>query len=164
MENVFRPELGAGLEGLPELLGRCGATARAEVFGRVAHQPGERGQCRDHVLRIGTAPPRGSRCAKPHVPEASKSFHGLAIGSGRSAFSRVRNWGGRRRSLLSYEEEVEFLNPGKVGKKFRVTWKVVEEYEKRDKLYTVIEGLIVDEDGREILRRKTHGVIAKGQK
>ena len=62
------------------------------------------------------------------------------------------------------KEEVEFLNPGRVGKQFRVTWKVVEEYEKRDKLYTVIEALIVDEDGREILRRKTHGVIAKGQK
>jgi hypothetical protein len=52
------------------------------------------------------------------------------------------------------KEEVEFLNP----------WRVVEEYEKRDKLYTVVEALIVDEDGREILRRKTHGVIAKGQK
>jgi len=62
------------------------------------------------------------------------------------------------------KEEVEFLNPGRVGKQFKVTWKVVEEYEKRDKLYTVIEALIVDEDGREILRRKTHGVIAKGQK
>ncbi len=62
------------------------------------------------------------------------------------------------------KEEVEFLNPGRVGKQFRVTWKVVEEYEKREKLYTVIETLIVDEDGREILRRKTHGVIAKGQK
>ena len=62
------------------------------------------------------------------------------------------------------KEEVEFLNPGRVGKQFRVTWKVVEEYEKRDKLYTVIEALIVDEDGREIMRRRTHGVIAKGQK
>jgi len=41
---------------------------------------------------------------------------------------------------------------------------VVEEYEKRDKLYTVIEALIVDEDGREIMRRRTHGVITKGQK
>jgi thymidylate synthase len=62
------------------------------------------------------------------------------------------------------KEEVEFLNPGRVGKKFRVTWRVVEEYEKRDKLYTVIEALIVDEDRREIMRRRTHGVITKGQK
>jgi hypothetical protein len=62
------------------------------------------------------------------------------------------------------KEEVQFLNPGRVGKKFGVTWRVVEEYEKRDKLYTVVEALIVDEDGKEILRRKTHGVIARGQK
>jgi hypothetical protein len=62
------------------------------------------------------------------------------------------------------KEEVDFLNPGRVGKQFRVTWRVVEEYEKRDKLYTVVEALIVDEDGREIMRRRTHGVIAKGQK
>jgi hypothetical protein len=41
---------------------------------------------------------------------------------------------------------------------------VVEEYEKRDKLYTVIEALIIDQDGVEIMRRKTHGVIMKGQK
>ncbi len=62
------------------------------------------------------------------------------------------------------KEEVEFLNPGRVGKEFSVTWKVVEEYEKRDKLYTVVEALIVDQDGVEIMRRKTHGVLAKGQK
>lgn len=62
------------------------------------------------------------------------------------------------------KEEVEFLHPGKVGKKFKVTWRVIEEYQKRDKLYTVIETVVVDEDGIEILRRRTHGVIAKGQK
>jgi hypothetical protein len=62
------------------------------------------------------------------------------------------------------KEEVEFLNPGRVGKEFRVTWKVVEEYEKRDKLYTVVEALIVDQDGIEIMRRRTYGVITKGQK
>jgi hypothetical protein len=62
------------------------------------------------------------------------------------------------------KEEVEFLNPARVGKQFRVTWKVVDEYEKRDKLYTVVEALIVDEDGIEIMRRRTHGVMAKGQK
>jgi len=62
------------------------------------------------------------------------------------------------------KEEVEFLNPARVGKQLRVTWRVVEEYEKRDKLYTVVEALIVDEDGQEIMRRRTHGVIAKGQR
>jgi transposase len=33
------------------------------------------------------------------------------IGSERGASPRARNWGGRRRSLLSYEEELEFLKP-----------------------------------------------------
>jgi transposase len=33
------------------------------------------------------------------------------IGIGRSPSPRARNWGGRRRSLLSYEEELEFLKP-----------------------------------------------------
>ena len=50
-------------------------------------------------------------------------------------------------------DEVEFLNPGKVGKKFRVTWKVVDVYEKRGRLYQVKEVLMADEDGVEILRR-----------
>ena len=58
-------------------------------------------------------------------------------------------------------EEVEFINPAKVGKRFRVTWKVLEEYEKRGRRYTVFEALIVDEDGLEILRRKTHGLLVK---
>jgi len=52
------------------------------------------------------------------------------------------------------KEEVEFVNPGRVGKKFRVTWKVVEYYEKRGRPYQVKEALIVDEDGLEILRRR----------
>jgi hypothetical protein len=58
-------------------------------------------------------------------------------------------------------EEVEFINPAKVGKRFKVTWKVLEEYEKRGRRYTVFEALVVDEDGLEILRRKTHGLLVK---
>ena len=52
------------------------------------------------------------------------------------------------------KEQVEYLNPGRVGKTFRVSWKVVDVYEKRGRLYQVKEALIVDEDGVEILRRK----------
>ena len=52
------------------------------------------------------------------------------------------------------KEEVEYLNPGRVGKAFRVTWKVVDVYTKRGRPYQVKEALIVDEDGIEILRRK----------
>lgn len=52
------------------------------------------------------------------------------------------------------KEEVEFINPARVGKKFRVTWKVVDYYEKRGRPFQVKEALIVDEEGIQILRRK----------
>lgn len=51
------------------------------------------------------------------------------------------------------KEEVEYLNPGRVGKSFTVHWKVVDTYEKRGRPYQVKETLIVDEDGIEILKR-----------
>ena len=56
-------------------------------------------------------------------------------------------------AAIHAKEEVEFLNPGRVGKTFRVSWKVVDMYEKRVRPYQVKEALIVDEDGVEILRR-----------
>ena len=52
------------------------------------------------------------------------------------------------------KEEVEYLNPGRVGKTFTIYWKVVDTYEKRGRPCQVKETLIVDEDGIEILRRK----------
>ena len=51
------------------------------------------------------------------------------------------------------KEEVEYLNPGRVGKSFTVHWKVVDVYEKRGRSYQVKETLVVDEDGIEILKR-----------
>lgn len=51
-------------------------------------------------------------------------------------------------------EETEFLNPGRVGKKFRINWKVVEAYEKRGKPWHVLEITITDEDNIIIMRRK----------
>src|SRR4030042_5129005 len=51
------------------------------------------------------------------------------------------------------KEEVEYLNPGRVGKSFTVYWKVVDTYEKRGRPYQVKETLIVDEDGVKILKR-----------
>ena len=65
-------------------------------------------------------------------------------------------------SAVHAKEEVEFLNPGKVGKTFKVTWKVIDAYEKRGKSYSVTEALVVDEDGLEIMRRRTHGLLLKG--
>ena len=52
------------------------------------------------------------------------------------------------------KEQIEYINPGRVGKTFRVHWKVVDVYEKRGRPYQVKEALIVDEDGVEILRRR----------
>lgn len=52
------------------------------------------------------------------------------------------------------KEEVEYLNPGRVGKTFWVCWKVVDVYEKRGRQYQIKEVLITDEDGTEILRRR----------
>ena len=57
-------------------------------------------------------------------------------------------------ATIHAKEEVEFLNPGRVNKTFRVTWKVVETYEKRGKPYQTKETLITDEDGVAILRRR----------
>ena len=65
-------------------------------------------------------------------------------------------------SAVHAKEEVEFLNPGRVGKTFKVTWKVIDAYEKRGKSYSVTAALVVDEDGLEILRRRTHGFLLKG--
>ena len=57
-------------------------------------------------------------------------------------------------AAIHAKEEVEYLNPGRVGKSFRVYWKVVDTYEKRGRPYQVKEVSVVDEDGVEILRRK----------
>ncbi len=51
-------------------------------------------------------------------------------------------------------EEIEFLNLGRVGKTFRVHWKVIDVYEKRGRRYQVKDVVVTDEDGMEILRRK----------
>jgi acyl dehydratase len=52
------------------------------------------------------------------------------------------------------KEEVEYMNPGRVGKKFVVTWKVLDYYQKRDRPFQTKEALIADEDGLRILRRR----------
>ena len=51
------------------------------------------------------------------------------------------------------KDEVEFLAPGRVGKTFRVNWKMLEKYMKRERRYWVIECTIVDEDGLAVLRK-----------
>ncbi|GAI66990.1 unnamed protein product [marine sediment metagenome] len=68
-----------------------------------------------------------------------------------------------RMAAVHAKEEVEFLNPGRVGKTFRVTWKVVEVYEKRGRSYQVKDAIITDEDGVEILRRKITDTYIAGE-
>jgi len=57
-------------------------------------------------------------------------------------------------------EETEYLNPAIVGKKIRITWKVIEAYQKRGRSWHVLDILIVDEDGIKILRRKMTNTYA----
>lgn len=63
-------------------------------------------------------------------------------------------------AAIHASEESSFINPGQVGKKFKVTWKVVDRYEKRGRLWQEIDTLIVDEDGTEILRRRIVSTFA----
>ena len=53
---------------------------------------------------------------------------------------------------LHAKQEFEYLNPPRLGKKVRVTAKIVDRYVKKDREYTVMESLSVDEDGVEIIR------------
>lgn len=62
------------------------------------------------------------------------------------------------------KEEVEYLNPGRVGKSFTAYWKVVDAYEKRGRPYQVKDTLIVDEDGVEILRRRITDTYIDGRR
>ena len=66
-------------------------------------------------------------------------------------------------STIHSKEEVEHINPGRVGKTFTVHWKVVDMYEKRSRPYQVKEVLIVDEDGVEILRRMVTDTFFTGR-
>jgi hypothetical protein len=59
-------------------------------------------------------------------------------------------------SILS-EATVSFLNPAYVGRRLRVSWRVVSEYEKRGRSYYVMEAMMHDDDdGRAVLRRELH--------
>ena len=61
------------------------------------------------------------------------------------------------------KDEIEYLNPGRVGKRFRISWKVVDTYTKRGRPYQVTEIWVVDEDGMEILRRRMNCTYMAGK-
>lgn len=56
-------------------------------------------------------------------------------------------------------EHVEFLNPARVGQKLRVTWRIAETYEKRERRYHRIKITIDADDGTPILRREMHDTV-----
>jgi hypothetical protein len=55
--------------------------------------------------------------------------------------------------------EVEFVNPGRVGQHFRVTWIFSNMYTHKEKLYGVVSAEIRNDDDKVVLRRHDHGVI-----
>ena len=65
-------------------------------------------------------------------------------------------------SALHTHDEVEYINPGRVGSTFSVTWKVIETYEKRGRPFQVIDTLMVDDSGNPILRRKSINTYISG--
>lgn len=56
-------------------------------------------------------------------------------------------------------QETEFINPMPLGKAVKVYSKIAEKYRKRDKGWIVIESLVIDQDGIEILRSRNHAMI-----
>ncbi|MFC1964502.1 MaoC family dehydratase N-terminal domain-containing protein [Chloroflexota bacterium] len=60
-------------------------------------------------------------------------------------------------------EEIEFHNPGRVGDTFRVTWKVIDVYEKRGRMYQVKEALIVNKKNLPIIKRKLTDTYISGK-
>ncbi len=57
-------------------------------------------------------------------------------------------------------EETSLMNPARVGQRLRVTWEILEAYEKRGKPYQKIDIWITDEDGVQILRRIYEGTYS----
>ncbi len=55
------------------------------------------------------------------------------------------------------KQEYEFINPIKVGKKYKMTGRIEDKYTRKGRDYVVSEHLVVDEDGVEIVRMKVVG-------
>jgi hypothetical protein len=65
---------------------------------------------------------------------------------------------------LHARDETFFYNPARVGKRLRVTWKVVDTYEKRGRPYKIVECSVRDEDGVKIMNRLTHVTLTVQQR
>ena len=56
-------------------------------------------------------------------------------------------------SAIHTQEECQFMRPAYVGRRFRVSWVVLQAYAKRGRPYRVYEAQISDEDGVAVIRR-----------
>lgn len=56
-------------------------------------------------------------------------------------------------AAIHTHEEATFLDPAPVGSTLTVSWKILDTYEKRGRLYQVVEALITTETGQQVLRR-----------
>jgi acyl dehydratase len=61
---------------------------------------------------------------------------------------------GENEAGVHSRDETWFLNPAYVGSRLRVTFASEDRVEKRGRVYYVVNTLVTDEDGREILRRR----------
>ena len=59
------------------------------------------------------------------------------------------------------KEKVVFLHPARVGKRLTITWKVSEKYEKRGRIYSIMDVLIHDEDGHDIFKRELTSIFMR---
>ena len=56
-------------------------------------------------------------------------------------------------AAIHTHEEATFYEPAPVGSTVTVSWKIVDTYEKRERLYQVVEALITTDSGAKVLRR-----------
>lgn len=61
---------------------------------------------------------------------------------------------------IAAANETEFINPAVVGKRLTIRWKVSEIFERRGRTWHACDTLMIDEDGREILRRRNRSTFA----
>jgi len=87
------------------------------------------------------------------VDDPDAVFPTLAVKHDATAFAMVYD---DQTGSVNAGNEVEFFNPPVPGKKIKVTGRIHDKYNRRDKPYMVIEATAVDEDGRMIERLRTY--------
>lgn len=65
-------------------------------------------------------------------------------------------------SAIHTHEDVRFVGLGRVGETFRVTWKVTDRYERRDRSYQIMETLLTGPGWTPVLRRTSTNTFTGG--